>query len=143
MTSSVPKNSSTRQKGSRRTDTMITRGPPLPSTPIGRSTPLHVVLAQLSFSTDVPQEDVQRNPGSVWSGLLCTSFEDDDLFFDAEQDRVGIASSMSSLLETRGGSYDAMNESESQAGKANVATKGASGMVHKTRQMWHWHSLLH
>lgn len=104
---------------------MITRGPPLPSTPIGRSTPLHVVLAQLSFSTDVPQEDVQRNPGSVWSGLLCTSFEDDDLFFDAEQDRVGIASSMSSLLETRGGSYDAMNESESQAGMIEHETNGS------------------
>ena len=99
---------------------MISRGPPLPSTPIGRSTPLHVVLAQLSFSTDIPREDFQRNPGSVWSGLLCTSFEDDDLFFDAEQDRTNNGSFTASILQARGGSNDTGNEPESQTGKATT-----------------------
>jgi hypothetical protein len=102
---------------------MITRGPPLPSTPIGRSTPLHVVLAQLSFTTDIPRDDVQRNPGSVWSGLLCTSFEEDDLFFDAEQGRIGNGSSIGSLLEVRGGdTNDTGNGVASLAGKVNMTT---------------------
>lgn len=103
---------------------MITRGPPLPSTPIGQSTSLHVVLAQLSFLTDVPQEDPQRNHGSIWSGLLCTGFEDDDvdLFFDAEQDRVGNGSSMTSLLEARGGSDGVY----SQAGMIENGTNGST-----------------
>lgn len=59
-----------------------------PGAPVGQaSAALHTVLSQLSFTTDIVEEDQSRKPGSVWNGLFCFSFEDDDidLFFDAHQ----------------------------------------------------------
>jgi hypothetical protein len=76
------------------------------------SAAFHTVLSQLSFTTDIPtaEEDQSRTPGSVWNGLFCFSFEDDDLdlFFDAHQSlrtnrSDGSTTSPLSVVEVRGG----------------------------------------
>ncbi len=97
---------------------MITMGPPLPTSQSGPPAPLHTVLSQLSFATDIPPDELQlRNTGSVWSGLFCTSFDEDDtdLFFDAQETLIGDGS-MDSLVPIRGGHADETSGELSQAG---------------------------
>jgi hypothetical protein len=115
---------SLKKLGRQGTTVMIAMSHVAPGAPVGQtSAALHTVLSQLSFTTDIPaaEEDQSRTPGSVWNGLFCFSFEDDDLdlFFDAQQSlrtnkSDGSVSSFS-VLEVRGGDDDDAAASETVA----------------------------
>lgn len=107
---------------------MITMGPPLPTSQSGQSSSLHTVLSLLSFATDIPHDELNlRNTGSVWSGLFCTSFDDDDtdLFFDAQENLVGNSSTDLGII-LRGGYVDEATETISQIGEVTLALVASS-----------------
>jgi hypothetical protein len=51
---------------------------------------LHTMLSQLSFSTEIPTEEADKQPYNFFQGgLFCLSFDNEDYYYDAMEDCDG------------------------------------------------------